>query len=318
GKTYAIQSMLSELTSKGISAVIFDYTEGFREDQLEQPFLERVGDKLHQNIVYYEGVHINPFVRHDIDVVGKLYKEKDTDVAQRIAGILTHVYDFGDQQYSAVYEACKMGLEKYGDNMNMHYLYDELKNNTSNSSASRCASKILPFVDAVDYNISDNFSWKELLEGKGEITIFQLTQYNREIQVIITELLLWDAWYYTKINGNKDKPFVVVLDEAQNLSHKEGSPSQYILTEGRKFGWSAWFATQSLKVLNDDEVVRLQQAGYSMYFKPTPEEVPKIAKSIDNSNVERWRKNLQDLNKGQCIVVGKRPIITNIASFEER
>ena len=75
-----------------------------------------------------------------------------------------------------------------------------------------------------------------------------------------------------------DKLFVVVLDEAQNLSHTMKSPSAAILTEGRKFGWSAWFATQSLKVLKDDEVVRLLQAAFKLFFKPTDDEMVKIAK----------------------------------------
>lgn len=47
------------------------------------------------------------------------------------------------------------------------------------------------------------------------------------------------------------------MDEAQNLSHTIKSPSAAILTEGRKFGWSAWFATQSLGILKSDEIVRL-------------------------------------------------------------
>ena len=36
GKTYSIQTMLYELSKSNVSSVIFDYTEGFRLDQLEQ------------------------------------------------------------------------------------------------------------------------------------------------------------------------------------------------------------------------------------------------------------------------------------------
>ncbi len=149
------------------------------------------------------------------------------------------------------------------------------------------------------------------------------------MQVIITELMLWDAWYYTKKVGSKEKPFVVVLDEAQNLSHKSNSPSAAILTEGRKFGWSAWFATQSLKVLADDEVVRLLQAAFKLYFKPTDDEVIKMSKQLDPSDGSTWLNALKSLKKGQCIVVGERlkedgrfgqtkPTITSVTSFKER
>ena len=141
--------------------------------------------------------------------------------------------------------------------------------------------------------------------------------------------MLWDAWYYTKKYGSKDKPFVVVLDEAQNLSHTMKSPSAAILTEGRKFGWSAWFATQSLKVLKDDEVVRLLQAAFKLYFKPTDDEVIKISKQLDVTGETNWLTEIQKLKKGQCIVVGDKmkpngivgpsaPTVTNILAFSER
>ncbi len=95
----------------------------------------------------------------------------------------------------------------------------------------------------------------------------------------------------------KRKTIVVVLDEAQNLSHKENSPSKAILTEGRKFGWSAWFATQSLKVLADDEVVRLMQAAFKLYFKPTDEEITKMSKQLDPTNSSLWIGALKALKK---------------------
>ena len=112
-------------------------------------------------------------------------------------------------------------------------------------------------------------------------------------------MMLWDAWYYTKKYGTKDKPFVVVLDEAQNLSHTIKSPSAAILTEGRKFGWSAWFATQSLGILKSDEIVRLLQASFKLYFKPTTNEIVKIAKQLDVTGEVDWVPEVQKLKKGQ-------------------
>ena len=141
--------------------------------------------------------------------------------------------------------------------------------------------------------------------------------------------MLWDMWHFAKTHGNKDKPFVVVLDEAQNLSHAESSPSGLILTEGRKFGWSAWYATQSLKILNDDEVTRLMQAAFSFHFKPAETEVTRMAKQLDPMDANKWKTPLLGLKKGECIVVGDRiqkdgefkagrPTVTKITAFEER
>lgn len=331
GKTYSIQTMLYELSKSNVSAIVFDYTEGFRFDQLEKPFLEKMGNSVKQHIIYYTGVPINPFKRQEIEVAGMTIPEKPADVAARIANIFKHVYDFGDQQFSAIFEAARKGMMKYGDQMNMNRFQEMLEEEKKNNkTAQSVISKMAPFFYSIEFNSTEEFDWGKILYAeKPELNIFQLTSIDREMQVIITELMLWDAWYYTKKVGSKEKPFVAILDEAQNLSHKSNSPSAAILTEGRKFGWSAWFATQSLKVLADDEVVRLLQAANKLYFKPTDDEMVKMSKQLDPTDGNLWLSSLKNLKKGQCIVVGDRvaangrfgatkPTITNVISFEER
>lgn len=117
-------------------------------------------------------------------------------------------------------------------------------------------------------------------------------------------------------------------DGAKRLAKDDWKDLTY-LTEGRKFGWSAWFATQSLKILKDDEVVRLLQASFKLYFKPTDDEMTKISKQIDVTGDGNWLSVIQGLQKGQCIVVGDRmlangkvgavsPTVTNVLSFENR
>lgn len=331
GKTYSIQTMLYELSKSNVSSVIFDYTEGFRLDQLEEEFLTKMGDKVSQHIVKVEGVPINPFKQHEIEIAGMKILENAADVAARFANILIHVYGFGDQQFSAIFEATRIGIEKYGKDMDMMHFQEELEVvKAKNKAAQTVLSKMAPFFWSITFNKDDTFDWGNILYSEEAVTkIFQLTSIDREMQVIVTELMLWDAWYFTKKYGSKEKPFVVVLDEAQNLSHKGNSPSAAILTEGRKFGWSAWFATQSLKVLADDEVVRLLQAAFKLYFKPTDDEVVKMAKQLDPTDGSTWLNALKGLKKGQCIVVGERmrrdgkfgqvkPTITNVTSFDER
>ena len=215
--------------------------------------------------------------------------------------------------------------------MSMRHFQQELEEVAeSNKAANTVISKMTPFFRTVDFTEDPKFDWGNILySNEGKVNIIQLTLFSREMQVIITEMMLWDAWYYTKKYGTKDKPFVVVLDEAQNLSHTMKSPSAAILTEGRKFGWSAWFATQSLKVLKDDEVVRLLQASFKLYFKPTDDEMVKISKQIDATGEGNWLGVIQGLQKGQCIVVGDRmlsngkvgavsPVVTRITSFQNR
>lgn len=328
GKTYCIQTMLYELSKTDISMVVFDYTEGFRRDQLEKKFIDKMSDRIDEQVIYFTGVPINPFKRHEIEIAGMKAPEKISDVAQRIASTLTHVYDFGEQQFAAIYEACSNGLSKYGDQMSMKYLESEL-NASTNKAAKTVVSKMLPFLHSVEFS-STQCDWENILYNtSGKLTIFQLTSFVRDIQVIITEFMLWDMWHYTKKNGSKDNPFAVVLDEAQNLSHADNSPSGMILTEGRKFGWSAWYATQSLKVLNDDEVTRLMQAAFKLYFKPTDSEIIPMAKQLNPNDANEWRSPLSNLKKGECIVIGdriqrdgifkpSRPTLTHVTAFEER
>ena len=248
GKTYSIQTMLYELSKSNVSSVIFDYTEGFRLDQLEDDFVNKMGNHINQRVCKFENVPINPFKRQFIEFVGQKFPEKDSDIAARFANIMTHVYKFGDQQSAAIFDAVRIGLSKYKDGMNMKHFQEELENEKqTNRSAQTVISKMQPFFYSIEFEEDSHFDWKDVLyPSKSTATIFQLTAIDRDMQVIITELMLWDLWYYSTKNGSKDKPFVVVLDEAQNLSHKDKSPSCKILTEGRKFGWSAWYATQSL------------------------------------------------------------------------
>ena len=122
------------------------------------------------------GVPINPFKRHEIEVAGMRAPEKISDVAQRIASTLSHVYDFGDQQFAAIYEACSTGLEKYGDLMSMKRLEEEL-NASENKSAKSVVSKMKPFVNSVDFS-STECDWNDILYNEeGRLTIFQLTNF---------------------------------------------------------------------------------------------------------------------------------------------
>ena len=121
------------------------------------------------------------------------------------------------------------------------------------------------------------------------------------------------------------------MDEAQNLSHGEKSPSAKILTEGRKFGISGWYATQFMKPqLSDDEIQRLQQAGQKLYFCPPDDGVMTVAKNIDISTqgAKEWADRLKKLKKGECVTCGNMvkggrwtkydPRIVKVTSLQER
>ncbi len=333
GKSYFIQCLLLELAQHGISSMIFDYTDGFKSSKLEPEFKEQLQNNIEQFLVAKDKFPVNPFKRNQKELDEGIYIDEDnTDVAERIKSVFSAVYkDLGIQQQNAIYEAVMRGLNKHSDQMNLEFLLAELEEDTS-GPAKTARSQIKPFIDKSPFNHTALYDWGELLNQKGKVFIVQLTGYNRDVQLMITEFILWDIWNYQLHHGDKNKPFPVILDEAQNLDHREKSPSAKILTEGRKFGWSGWYATQSLKgQFATDEISRLQNSSQKVYFMPPENEISAIAANLaqDSAVRKEWEKRLATLKKGQCITFGPmiqadgtlkqgNPVIINISSLQDR
>ena len=331
GKTYCIEALLMEAALQGISSTVFDFTGGFTMKKLDPAFKSRLGSKIKQRIVRVEKIPINPFQRHEIEIdEGVFVPENDVDIASKIAETVSTVYSMGDQQKNTVYEATLSGLRKYKERMSFKHLAEEME--AIDSQYSRTAlSRIKQFIDFDPFVVGEEFNWSDIRDSEGLVFIFQFMGYGRDIQVLLTELLLWDLWSYSLKNGSEDKPFIYVIDEAQNLSHSEKSPSGMILTEGRKNGLSGWYATQFMKPqLDDDEIQRLQQADQKLYFCPPGEGVMTVAKNIDitTQGAKDWAERLQKLNKGECVTCGSMvrsgkwnkytPRIIQITSFDKR
>lgn len=307
GKTYFMQCLLLEKAKLGIPSIVIDYTEGFLPNQLEPEFVEFLGDKVKQKIVYSEKFPINPFSKNVRDIGGIELPESNTDVAERIKSVFSAVYSsLGIQQQNSIYVATLKGLELYDNEMNLTKL-KELLEEEGTSNAKTALSQIRPLIDRNPFSHTDTIDWKDIVQSDGEIFIIQLTGFPREVQLMITEFILWDLWNYSIRFGDKNSPMPVIMDEAQNLDHTEKSPSARILTEGRKFGWSAWYATQFLKSqLSGDELARLQNSSEKVYFSPPEQELSNIASSLskDNQEKKQWENKLAELKKGQCIVSG--------------
>ncbi len=332
GKTYFMQCLLLEKAKQGISSIVIDYTEGFLPNQLEEEFVDFLGDRLKQQIVFSQKLPINPFTRNTRDIGGIELPETNTDIAERIKSVFGSVYkSLGIQQLNTIYDRVLVGLDRYDEKMNLHYLRELLEEDGS-STALKTLSQLRPLIDRNPFNEGDSINWKEIMENKGDVFVIQLTGYPREVQLIITEFILWDLWSFSVRNGNKHNPMPVIMDEAQNLDHREESPSARILTEGRKFGWSAWYATQFLKSqLDASELARLQNASQKIYFAPPEQEISTIASSLANEQYDKrdWEQILNNLKKGQCIVQGPNlqmdgklssttAVVVNISPLDER
>lgn len=308
GKTYFMQCLLMEQALQGTSSIIIDYTEGFLPNQLEEEFMEQLGDKLNQTIVYTNEFPINPFKKNSRNIGEIDLEENETDIAERIKSVFSAVYSsLGVQQLNAIYEATKNGVVKHGNQMSLTLLKEELQE-LGSTYAQKTLSQISNLIDRDPFAVTkEEVDWKNIIESDGTVNVIQLTGYPRDVQLMITEFILWDLWNFSVQHGNKSIPIPVVMDEAQNLDHREHSPSARILTEGRKFGWSGWYATQFLKSqLDADELARLQNSSQKVYFAPPEQEVGTIAASLAKDKFERreWETKLAGLKKGQCIIHG--------------
>ncbi|MBA2176145.1 DUF87 domain-containing protein [Halobacillus locisalis] len=332
GKTYFIQCMLMELSKRGLSSIIIDYTDGYKKSQLEDEFKDYLGDSLEQFIVRAQKFPVNPFKRNmkmldeDIHI-----PEDDSDVAERIKNVISSIYDsLGIQQLNAIYQAVIKGMQLYDEGMSLPRL-GELLDEDGSGPAKTALSQMNLLIDKNPFDYQEEFDWSFLDKEKGKVFIIQLTGYSPDVQNMITEFILWDLWYYKLQHGSKNKPFPIVLDEMQRLDMSGDSPTSKILTEGRKFGWSGWFATQFMKGFASDHLSRLQNATQKIYFNPTENEVSNIASSFahDTPSRKQWEEKLMNLSKGQCIVHGPAkgkdgelrgsiPVVVDITSLGER
>lgn len=337
GKTYAIQCLLTELAQNGSNSVIVDYTRGFADNQLEAAFKGSIGPVQH--LVRMVPFGINPFRQQVENIGGVFIKETPAHTALRVAGILDSVYAFGDQQRSAVYDAVKHGIENHGyENMSLERLAEELAALRDNSgptaaNAATALSRITPFIDLKPFGKDDPKGWDRFFTTTdSRCHVIQLAGLPQIPQHLVTEFALVDAYSFYRGRGTEDKPRVVVLDEIQNLDHKDGGPLACLLTEGRKFGFSLILATQMMSNLDKDERDRLFQAGHKLFFRPADTDMGSyadIASTLTDEKAQVWRRKLADLGKGECYSIGPacddnsnklatKPFRIRIASLEER
>lgn len=309
GKTYFIQRMLKEMSEQGVPSIIIDYTDGFKKSKLDDNFKLALDndDKIQYCTVYVDRFPLNPFKKNLIEIDENTFVPEDNStVASRFKSTISSVYNLGSQQLNVIYQSVIRGLEKYGSNMDLIKLKEEL-NLEDSSSAGTVLSQLNELLDKNPFISDDEFDWSILENHDGKVIIIQLTGLSRDIQKIVSELILWDLWNYKTQNGSENNPFVIVLDEAHNLDFDSKSPCGKILTEGRKFGWSGWFATQSLKgSMKSDEISRFENADEKIFFHPTDDSVSYIAGTFTNNNSDKkdWEQKLLKLNKGQCVVYG--------------
>lgn len=312
GKTYAIQAILLELAKGGQNSLIIDYTDGFTDQQLDQITKEKLKPKQHY--VKKEPLPINIFRSQSYFIDGQEFADQPNEIAWRVAGVFSSIYNLGDVQKGILYEAITQGVIEKGSDFTLEGLVRILERireagGPKGTSVAPVISKIKPFVDTKPFGKEDPQSWERLFtDPVNRCHIVQLAGYNsRETTRLITEFTLLDLYRYYRAYGSVKSPRVIVLDEAQNLDHSLESPIGQLLTEGRKFGLSLILATQTLSNLSKDEKDRLFQAKHKLYFRPADTELNSFAKIIAdslNQKTDEWVQRLASLKRGECYSVG--------------
>jgi DNA phosphorothioation-dependent restriction protein DptH len=330
GKTYAIQSLLAELSKHRQNSLIVDYTDGYLPNHLEAVFKDQANPRTH--LVKKDPLPINPFQFQTQVIEGfDPIRESPFNVASRIASVFTSVYStIGEQQVAELINTIQDGLEA-----NANYDLDGLLTDLNERSdvARTLANKITPFIKMRPFANSQTNSWKTIFNHhEGMVHILQLASVSRDIQQLITEFALWDLYDYASSHGNKNIPLPIVLDEVQTLDHRKDSPLEKFLREGRKFGISLILATQTLSNFETQERDRLFQAAHKLFFAPADTEIKRFADILKDNfptgTKDEWTQRLSKLQKGECLSIGpamsadgklvNRVVQLKITSMDER
>ncbi|GAF38206.1 hypothetical protein FC83_GL001829 [Agrilactobacillus composti DSM 18527 = JCM 14202] len=311
GKTYFMQNLLAELSKKGISSLVIDYTNSYLTSQLDPDFIQLMGDKLHTVSVRMSGVPINPFHLDKINIPGAgLMDEEPIDMVERVVQVLDYVFQFGEQQRSVLNDIIEAGYDQYGAEYTFEHLRKQLTADDAKSPADKIYGRMQPFLKRKLFTYpQEPFNWGQYFNNNGDVMVIQLTGYQQNITSAIIEFLLWDLFKYSEIYGSEQQPLPVFLDEVQNLSFSDDAPTVKILKEGRKFGWSGIFATQSVASIKDDTGA-IWNTAVQLHFLPPEDQTQRIAKLItsDANASKDMVRQLSQLSKGRALFNG--PIVT--------
>ncbi|WP_323736090.1 DUF87 domain-containing protein [Methanosphaera sp. ISO3-F5] len=323
GKTYFMQCLIYEMSKQKIPTLIIDYSDAFTENELKDEIKDFLGENLKIFNVKKDKFPLNPF--------RKQFEEDYLDISSKIKSIFSSVYNIGPIQENTLLTTIFEELNNNQENMDFNILKNALMNKNDKNSQS-VLSQINEFLLYDPFMNDKTFDWSCLDKRSKDVIIIQLHGYSKNIQKIITEFILWDLWNYKLIYGSEEKPFNIVLDEAQNLDFStDKSPSVKILKEGRKKGWSAWFATQTINgIIKKTGENPFNIAENIIYFHPT-DKIKNVASDFTTNNEDKlkWTEKISNLKKGECIFVGptknsenhlnpSRPFYLKIDSLKDR
>ena len=135
------------------------------------------------------------------------------------------------------------------------------------------------------------------------IFLYDFEQTELSLRKELARLLISLTWHKARV---QKYPSVFVIDELQYIEFAKSSSLEEILREGRKFNVSAFLATQFFEGTYESEGKNLlQQCATKYIFRPTPTDIRQLLELFVSEEKETWKRILQNLPQGYCVLVGE-------------
>lgn len=298
GKTYFLCRRVEELSRMGKNILILDYSGSFTKKELEE-----------KKFLYLDKV--NRINAKSQNICWEMQGNDDKKVAADIADAFLEILNCESYFQRKLLHGCISELWKTGNCISIPKLMEELENImehekmdetvTSNiDNLGRLLMRLGPYEDMSGFFIKK----RTCQEEKGQITIIDLTPFPENQRRFLTAMIMSLFWRDIYCQEGENVSDVIVLDEFQFLSVKDGSTLSGMLREGRKRGLEIILSTQFISHYGKAEVQTLQQVGNMLIFKPTQADLKSSAKIIDPNNWKSWEKVLEHLQVGEAVLKG--------------
>ena len=316
GKTFAMSRLIEEYTDQGESVIILDFSGSYSEEEL----------KKHSFVCELKEIKYG-LEKVVLPVFSNVQKED-------APGILTEFFASScslNQSYRQRFlleTVCKKVIEGcWGKSITPSLVISELKDLIKRDTEElelieKLLSKIIDLDgDWIELNASRNVLCEE-----GKPVVWQLSALNRHKQQELVSFMLSVLWHMAK-SRNTFKITKIFVDEAEVLP-LNNSPIEVFLRQGRKFGVAMIVASQYIEMGKPEDFQLLKQADSQLYFRPTPEDVRRIARGINFENRFEYERILADLKQGEALLCGNysvneseqilsRPIVVKVRKREE-
>lgn len=297
GKTTRLLQIELASVLQGMSVVIIDLNHTHDEKQILPRIREQYLPLVNHIDPIAEGVNLNLFEpRQTPD--GK--PEPYVNLVNSAVNALRSGCKMGERQVGALRRAVETAIQVRGQ-----------FGNDADALIYALAQQDTPAADAIYEKL-----WTLLhcgaLKGGGKallrnrLNILDLSEMDIVTACSFAEVFLSALWRNIQYQnpGSTEVGMCFSIDEFQRLSLNDNGSLLHMLREGRKFSLNLLLATQTLEVFSKEVLAILNQTAAQLYFRPSQNEIAKIARRIAPEDPLTWKQLLRNLRIGESLAVG--------------